>query len=587
MSDSSVLQDLARTLSEQERRKLLKKLEGSININTSKEESIYHKQVEKDEREILIENDIRRAGLFTRFRLWLRRIFSGKEIKEVFISLRLSSLKNSIQQKAHGIAGFDTRSLQPLCGELFFKLYTTVYPLVKLYKRLWDEPNRLEAAFMNLIERKIPEKKSAVQDFMQFDEMEKIYLQTSLKAELKKHFTEKIETYVQNIPEKIFTEIERSVLPVYFLKDIILFPYYEFFKLFQYVYNEKEEKPVFKTASAVVALDLLEKMYYAIYLVSKIDKSFQIDDKFAQDLCANASDDEEDICEDLGDKPIEKYISVINQAATEINRQVPFVELIRYFREDPYYQLIFYIPKLHFSDFYISKLKLELLPKIDDLFPRVRKSVIDKRIQELFPEKRLESLRFYRDYTSLDYKKLGLPTFSHTKSINLLYNFIITYYKQKIQQLIQILSQTLLKQNRITLNRLMLHSSSIEDLENKILSFDNSLSPEEDDGKLFQRIRHSIANDPSHQRLYRSLLQQKDNDVKSLLEKGKESFLGIKKVFDEFIESPMEAVIQRLNTHYFIDNESKTLLSALKERSEKIEKFRNLLYEISKIERNA
>lgn len=587
MAESSVLPDLARTLPEKERRKLLKKLEGSININTAEEESIYKKQVEKDERELLIKNDIKRAGLFTRFRLWLRKIFSGKEAADVFVGLRLSQLKNTVQQKGNKIAGFDTRSLQPVCGEYFFKVYTTVFPLIKLYKNLWTDSKIFERAIMNIIIKNIPDNKNAVHDFISFEEMEEIYLQTSSKIELKDKFLERLEHYIQNVPTKIFHEIELGILPVYYLKDIVLFPYSDFFKLFHYVYNEKEEKPVFKTASAVVALEYLERMYYAVYLASKINKDVRLDEDFLDDLCRmNAREGEENPCDALEDKGIEGIIPDIVSAAAELGRKVPFVELIRYFREDPYYQLIFYIPKLHLSDFYLSKLKLELLPQIDDLFPKVRKTVIEKRINELFPDKRLETLRYYRDYDSLDYQKLGLPTFTHTKSVNLLYNFITRYYKIRIQQLIQILSQTLLKQNRITLNRLMLHSSAIEDLENKILAFDNSLSPEEDDGKLFQRIRHSIGSDPSHQRLYRSLLQQKDNDVKSLLEKGKESFLGIKKVFDEFLDSPVETVTQRINTHYFIDNESKTLARALKERSDKIDKFRNLLYEVNKVERN-
>lgn len=587
MSDRSVMSDLARTLSESERRKLLKKLEGSININTDNDENIYKKQVEKNEREILVENDIKNAGLFVRFRLWLRSVFSGKDKKETFLSLRLQQLKNSINQKAHGVTVFETRSLQPVCGELFFELYTKAFPLIRLYKQLWSDSKTFESAILQLLEKKIPDLKKEVHDYISFEEMEDIYRSNSSKAELRDQFIERVEKQVRSIPETVFSEVEMTILPVYYLKDIILFPYAEFFKLFHYVYSEKEQKPIFKTASAVVALDYLEQMYYAVYVSSKISGEIRLEPDFAESLCAGSASDDEGPCADLKDQPIQKVIAEVQEAAKVLSRKIPFVELIRYYRQDPYFQLIFYIPKLNLFEFYNSKLKLDFLPALDDIFPRVRKSVIDKRIRDLFPDQRLEPLLNYRDYSSLDYQKLGLPTFSHTKSINLLYNFIITYYRKSIQQIIQILSQSLLKQNRLTLNRLLLHSSAIEDLEDKIRTFDNSLSPEEEDGKLFQRIRHSIGTDASHQRLYRSLLQQKDNEVKSLLEKGKESFLGIKKIFDEFIESPMESIKQKLNIHYYIDGTSKPLQTVLEERSERIENFRNLLFEIGKIERNA
>jgi hypothetical protein len=186
---------------------------------------------------------------------------------------------------------------------------------------------------------------------------------------------------------------------------------------------------------------------------------------------------------------------------------------------------------------------------------------------------------------SLDYNKLGIPTFAYTKSINLLYNFIRIVYRRQIQELVQILSQGILRQNRITLNRLLVHVATLEDLETKIRALDESLSPDEEDGKLFNRIRYTLASDATHQRLYRSLINQKDNEVKSLIERGKEALLGLKKMFDEFLSSPMESFRQKLQAYHYIDGRSQTLLEVLRDRTEKIDKFQNLLYEISRIER--
>jgi hypothetical protein len=585
MSDRTVLPDLARSLSEQERRRLLSKIQNSISLNDSTEESIYHKEMEEDEREVMLKNDMERASLFIRLRLWLKRVFSGKDPKELFITLRLSQYKTKINQKTPGLVSFETRSLLPKCAEQFFSLYLSVMPLIKLFRSLWSSSKKYEHAITALIEKRVIDAKKTILNFMTLKDMEKIYAESSSKNVLKNKLIEEINGYVAGIEDSVFSELEEGIIPIYYLKDLVLFPYNELFKLFKVTYDAEDKSPNFKSASAFVALEYLEQMYYAVYLATKIDRNKKIDKDFTERLCDADDEDETDPCEDLKGREIGEIIPEILNEVTTFARKLPFVELIRFYHEDPYYQLIFYIPKLNIRDFYRSKLELDIIPQLDDYFPQVRKNVIDDKIEELFPNERLEPLLYYRDYSSVDYKRIGLPTFAYTRSINLMYNFIRSYYRKKIQNVIQILSQGLLRQNRLTLNRLLVHSAAIEDLQDKIKSFDNSLSSDEDDGKLFQRIRHSLATDAGHQRLYRSLLQQKDNEVRSLIEKGKESFLGIKKIFEEFLNSPEETVKQRLNTHYYVDNTSKRLKKVLAERSDHIEQFRSLLYEVAKIER--
>lgn len=585
MSDRTVLPELARSLSEQERRRLLSKIQSSISLDDTTEESIYHKEMEEDEREVMLRNDMERASLFTRLRIWIKRVLSGKDPKELFLNLRLGQYKSRIHQKLPGMVSFETRSLLPKCAQQFFSLYLTVLPLVKLFRSLWSSSQKYERAIIGLIEKRVIDAKKTILDFLTMDEMEKVYAETSSKNALKNKLIDEIHAYVQGIDDSIFVELEKGIVPVYYLRDLVLFPYKEFFKLFKVTYDSEDNTPNFKTASAFVALDYFEQMYYAVYLATKIDRNKKPDKDFADFLCEPDEDDETDPCEDLGGREIDEVISEILNEATAFAGKMPFVEFIRYYHDDPYYQLIFYIPKLNLRDFYTSKLELDIIPQLDDYFPQVRKNVIDDKIDELFPNERLEPLLYYRDYSSVDYQRIGLPTFAYTRSINLMYNFIRSYYRKKIQNVIQILSQGLLRQNRLTLNRLLVHSASIEDLQDKIKAFDESLSTEEDDGKLFQRIRHSLATDAGHQRLYRSLLQQKDNEVRTLIEKGKESFLGIKKIFEEFINSTEETVKQRLNIHYYLDNTSKRLKEVLVDRAQHLEKFRSLLYEVAKIER--
>ena len=78
----------------------------------------------------------------------------------------------------------------------------------------------------------------------------------------------------------------------------------------------------------------------------------------------------------------------------------------------------------------------------------------------------------------------------------------------------------MLAQNRITRDRLLGYSASIQELEDKIAASDKSLSPENDDGKLFHKLRMSLAAEPAQQRMFRSLVVNKNREVKSLLDWG-------------------------------------------------------------------
>jgi hypothetical protein len=238
---------------------------------------------------------------------------------------------------------------------------------------------------------------------------------------------------------------------------------------------------------------------------------------------------------------------------------------------------------LKLRDFYASALKMRLLPQIDSYFNQIRERVVQRKIDELFEGRQLKNFRYYRKYTSLEYEKIGLPVFTRIRSLTFLYNFLDIFYRLFIQETIQILSRGILQQNRLTLNRLLVYAGEAEETHDNIQMFDNSLSPDHDDGKLFQRLRFKLASNTSHQRLYRNLIAQKDKEVQTHLMKGKEAVAGIKKVFDEILTSTTETVRGKLNTYYFVQGDSVTLKSLLMKCSAGMDSFLKLMYQVEKL----
>ena len=619
MSESQVLRELASSLTEKERHELLEKIKQSLHITDDSEEDIVEKQLDEKERDKLIRQEISQTSLLTRLILWFKSIFSGRSKKEIYLNMKIQTLKKRIQRKSAGITGFETRDLTPKMAELVLQLYTTIHPLVKLFRLLWKNPDVFDRVFTSILEKTLDSPKKALEDLVTIERLEEVYSREGLKDAIRKEVVKEIEDYVETIPDELIGALEKEFTPLFYLRDTVLFPYNDLFELFHYKPDVNSQVAPFKSASAMIALKLLERLYYALYTIGKIEEPMH----FSNELCVqlgnlegyvsrNETGEKEEDLEELSENgPVEKpsgseedseskedsldhYAEMGEQvlrnarealkSAKKFNANVPLAELIRYFKRDPYYKMMIYVPELKLRDFYSSALKMRLLPQIDGIFKEIRQRVVTKRIDELFEGRQVKNFRYYRKYSSLEYEKLGLPVFTNIGPLTFLFNFLDLFYRLFIQECIQILSRGILQQNRLTLNRLLVYAGEAEETHDRIQQFDNSLSPDEDDGKLFQRLRFKLASNTSHQRLYRNLIIQKDKEVQTHLAKGKESLAGIKKVFDEILTSPTESVKGKLSTYYFVQGESVTLKNLLMKCSTGIDSFHKLMYQVEKLD---
>ncbi len=627
MATGETFDRLSGSLTEKERKSLLRKIKTSLSFSNDLNENVFHKDTDKEERELLIQHDMERVSIIERFILWLLSLLRGREKKEIFLDRKLSEIKSKIQRRIGGIKGLDTRSLDPVIAEWVFEVYGEASNLIPLIKTLWEKNEDIEKLFMEGIENSLENPKRKVTDLLSLEKMKELYSEKNSKEVLKKEVIKALDSYLASIPKEQFENIEKGILPFYHIKDLVLFPFMDFFDLFHFKPTSTKDVPNFKSASGMLCLELLEKFYYALYAASKVEDGQKVNEKIMtiivekeKDLRNKKWEEFEEEEENDAEEPVSEESAEIEtdeksenesiqpeddevdlnvtvktilndrvqrtiNKAKEMLKKIPLPLIIRYFRRDPYFQLIVYIPKLKLKDFYESMLRIRFLQEIDQAFLRVREMVVKERINNMFRGKSQRNLHYYRKYSSMDYEKLGLPSFSHSESLNLLYNYIIHNYRGDIQELVQILSRGVLKQNRIAVNRLLVHAAAVEDLGDKIKEFDTSLSPDEEDGKLFQRMRHSIAGDVTHQRLYRTLVAQKDKEVKSILLKGSESFEGLKKIFDEIRNSPMQSMKQQLNSHYYINGRTIQLRKLLDKASEDIDNFIQIYVQIQKIEK--
>ncbi len=150
----------------------------------------------------------------------------------------------------------------------------------------------------------------------------------------------------------------------------------------------------------MLCLEYLEKLYYAVYMVQKTPTPIKINDLvgkyFSADTSTSDADEDdspdedeegEDIKESVPEDELQWFYTRLNDIYSEcrkVSRKVPLVELIKYFRNDIYYKLAFYIPRLKLKDFYSANLKIHLLEQVDDKYTKARNVLIEKNIKQVF-----------------------------------------------------------------------------------------------------------------------------------------------------------------------------------------------------------
>ncbi len=625
MSDRTIFEKLADTLPEKERKDLLEKIHRSMSFDESGEENIYQKQMTSDEREVLIQQDLERLSLFARFLMWLRSAVSGKSRKDLLVSAKIRALKATINHKCPGLTGFETRDITAKLAHAVFDLYKLTLPLSTIYRRLLLRSREMEGAFVRIIESRFPQCRVTLNDVISPEELERVYEEKGQEQAVRRATIERFDEFVSKLDDRFFEEVEDTIVPVFYLKDIMFFPYSSFFELFHFSISSMlpDQEPVFKSASAMLAIEHLEKLYLALYNASKIPAPFELDDDVARYLITldGSTEDEHDVApsreepaevepvegeapdgvaepgdeeerapeEDESDEDgevaqLKRDLTELFEQVRKFERQMPIAELIRYFLKDPYHRMYVYVPRLRMKDYYQAVVKVRLLAELERLAPGLKVRVVEHKIERLFKGQRLAEFLNYREYKSIDYQKMGLPFFSRTWSLKLLFNFIRWYYREYLQELVKILGTVILVQNRVTRNKLLQHATAIEDLEQKIREFDAGLSPDSEEGKVFHRLRSTLGGDTGHQRMFRTIVLQKDAQVNALLDKGREGLSGLQKVFEEVYTTPSEAVRERLASRFYLNGKLQPLSTLLKDRAGYVREFLSVLLQVLRLE---
>jgi hypothetical protein len=592
MPEKSRLEELSKELPEKERKELLERI-GKRMEHEDGEEAV-PLELQEDERQKIISFEMKKAGTWVRFLLWLRTFFTGKQRTEVYFDIRLHQLKAHIRALSPGITGFETRDLSVKFARKLYDVFLASQPVLGVYHALASDKAVRGAAYAWLVEQKLEHAKKTIDDFIGNEEMEEIFSQTGQTEEIRKKLSLRLNDYVRTIPETFMLQLEEQSRLHLSLGRLASFPFTSFFRYFNCVLGETVDPkyPPFENAPVMLTLDLMEKLYVAFGLFHHSAPDYLYAEEpiayymyLRAGLKPGAEGGEGRVATELGQ--LRSDVLNLAKAIDGFEAEVPLLDLLRYFRKDPWFQLMFNAPRLYLKSLYFTTLKTKLAVELEERLGSIKERVIDRKIQDLLKGQKLMDFSYYRENPDFDFRKLGLPFFSCIRSLTLVYNYLQIHFKGATQEAAGIVSGTALANNRILQSRLAQNISGLEDLEARIVLFDRSLSPDEEDGKQLGRFRFSVATDLLLQKTYRSFVSQKDRDARDLIDKTREFLTAVRKIFDDIRTSTFENTRSLLKTIHLYRGRNQTLGQILNARSEVIGVFLKLLDQVLEIEKGS
>lgn len=539
MSPMQGFEQLARGLDEDERKSLQRRIRESLSLTDDTGTSSYAAELQNAERKRVIEREMARLGLWDRLVFWFRRLISTKTDDVVFLQLKLDKMGARVQNRGGDWIDLESRMITPEGAKRFYSLYRSAYPVIPAFIGIWKNVDRFQGMVEYLLRQRIPDSKTDLQDFMTMKDIQDVFLEKESRAEIRRELLSRLDKYIDGIHPDVFRHLEDGIWPIYYMRDIGLFPYSDFFALFRVDIGLEppgEEAPKFTSASFADAMAICEQLYFALYNAKRSGSKFELHDELIRYYLYSRSVKRENEEEPESYKEVEEAVESIDlsevkqfkeslhelaEAAIKLDQEFPFVDLIKWYHEDPYYRFLVYLPKLNLKDFYHAALKIRILSRLDKRFHDVRLGVVGRMIHRIFNQEPPD-FEHYRSTIHASIQKLGLPTFKYMKSLNILYNYIVRRYRGGMQEFVRVLNRITPIRLRSSGRDLLLVSAGLEDIAEKIEKFDQSFAPDADEGKAFFRVRYAVEKDLAQQRAYRAMVLQRDKEARTLIDKGLE-----------------------------------------------------------------
>ena len=578
---ASSLRDLATALSEKERVELRERILSSLSLRPDEDDRVYPSPVAPDEQRELLRADMRKMTIWQQLALWLRNLFTRKAPEDVFLEMKRSEILTRVRA-VDGFGDMKEERIPGMLAEHAEVLKRAVAPLVRLFERSSSDPRLFEQMISHALSMKVPGAKSRLSDFISTREMQDLFMASESRRGVKQELLNRLSDYLTGIHDDVFRDIGLGVLPLYYMKSLVLYNYDDLIEMFSISSEARSQGDgVTRFAPAGPTLPHLEQLYQALYMASKLG-----DDP---ELCGEALEHyvaEVEQAGEAGSERVHQLQSGMREALaamTTFQERVPLSSIIKYLRGDPYYRFMLYKPRVDIKDFYYAALKERVLGELDERLDDIRMGVLGRQIQELFQGDPPE-FEHYRTGVQTSMQRLGLPTFRYMKSLNVLYHYIRLKYARQTSEFFRRMNRVLPARARDIGSELLVHSAGLDEVADSIKTFDMSFSPDTDEGKAYFRLKDLLERDLSSQKSYRMMVTQRDREAKAIITKALEHLTRIEEQLAQLTKLINTGVSERFAAAEGHRGDAERLPRALQAEHERILAVHNLVNQLVALE---
>jgi hypothetical protein len=614
MAEATVFEELSRDLPEDERERLRKKINAQLAQGGTDE--VLHIALQGADRTRLLNRELARVPWWVKLSLWLRSLFSVADRETLLIDQKLAVLRRSIRARDANLVIFESRVLTAEFGQELYTLYRALHPLIGLIRDFARNPKFIQEAFVFLVNAKLTDPKSSLEQFIHADEMVEV-LRDGEARDLRNEVVRRINVHFDEVPGSFYTELQRGLEPLLYLRSLVLLPFASIFSNFSYTLTglPEGETPRFTTASVALMLESAEKLHHGVYMAMRLGKAWSLHPELMTFYAStNPTDPEQaspprvepgaaaEVADDaaLGnplDSPDEsasgvaeapaavaaaaasaavaargsqsaalevrspsaagpdvarqrpserarvvqqftESITGVLKAAKDFSAAVPLLDIIRYFRRDPYYSLAFAVPTYYIKNIYTGATRTRVLEELDDRIGEIEGRVLRNRSEALFGGLPIEPLAYYTELLAQITAGVSASYLTHARSLTLVSNFLATVYRDRLRDPIQFLFNKVVQDDRVLHNRLGQHIAGMEELRTAIALFDRSMAPDEEAGEALSRLQIAATLTGESRRFLRQTVRAKDDEAADLVKEGNGHISGLEQVISEILSRP-------------------------------------------------
>ncbi|MCX7786874.1 MAG: DUF5312 family protein [Spirochaetes bacterium] len=511
------------TISLEEQKRLQQGIEHSLALNDTLESMIVRVPTDPSAKSVLLQQDWSQAKIGRKLNVWAKNLISVKTEEEFLLEAKLATLRSSIRNRSKPFVDFTRRAFLPSLAEEIHSVYVSIQPLMEPIRRLINDIDQVQKLFRQFIERNLEHPKTSLVEFISIEEMKHLFFKTESKQDLVGEIQKRLNQYFNEIDEEKIQKLQREILPFYNLRNLAIFPFEDTLHCFK-AKVIPEAPPTFDDAPIFPTLEYLEQFFCALYPFRAQSVENLLPNELLVYLSGVLDGGGDSIrIQQVDPSRVESVKQILHRIVVSCQRalkEMPLVELIRYFRTDPYYRVMIYQPKVHLRDFYTYSLTFKVFSDFEAFFSKIRFDILEDLMNQLFKGEPLVEFQYYMNPQLNLVPKQGYPGFTHHRSLVLLNNFIRRIYTNHIQDTIHVLNRTITNRVRDSVSQMLIHASGIEEIDERLQKFDGSFAPDTEAGRMMAVLKLVLDRDPKQQKLYRSLIAEKDKEGKDILEKA-------------------------------------------------------------------